>query len=85
MTLKLIHGDGLLKSKSPNPELVVLLKDVLALAEKGELQSLALVALQSDGSVASGYSFETGFKVFTLVGLLEQMKQLTLEYAEAPE
>ena len=63
----------------PNVEAVELLKRYLAMAEKGGLNAVAVVACLGDGGVSTDWDNEGWTHKFTLVGGLESMKQRVLE------
>ena len=57
----------------PNPELVAELKDLLAKAERGEIQAMAVATLNTGGEFMTGW--EAGaLPVLTLLGAAEMLK-----------
>lgn len=61
---------------TPNLALVEALRELLALAESGELQSLISTGLMYDGNIIDGwYADPDKSNPFTLVGAMEALKQ----------
>ena len=57
----------------PNPELINLLRQVLAAAEAGHVQSVAVGTINANGSIGIGLCLTPGHN-FALVGVLETIK-----------
>ena len=62
--------------KAINQTLVEQLRDLLAMAESGELQSIAYVGEKVDGDIVRGYS---GLRPFTTIGVLEVLKAAIIQ------
>ena len=62
--------------KAINQTLVGQLRDLLAMAESGELQSIAYVGEKVDGDIVRGYS---GLRPFTTIGVLEVLKAAIIQ------
>lgn len=60
----------------PNESLILALKDLLSLAEKGELQSLISIGLLSDNAVIDGWYLNPDSpNPYALLGAIEALKQ----------
>ena len=59
---------------APNAELIEMLQDLLALAEKGELRSLAVAGVLRSQLVRTGFSAGDA-SVFEMLGAIEHVKQ----------
>ena len=62
--------------KAINQTLVGQLRDLLAMAESRELQSIAYVGEKVDGDIVRGYS---GLRPFTTIGVLEVLKAAIIQ------
>jgi hypothetical protein len=66
-----LTGEPIAAAPEPNPNVVELAKDILRMAETGELIGLAAVGLTEDEGT---YSMRAGYQTCSLVGRLEHMK-----------
>lgn len=67
-----LTGDPISQSPEPNPNVVELAKDILRMAESGELTGSAGVGLTEEGGTCT---FRAGYQECALIGRLEALKQ----------
>lgn len=87
--LRLVRGSGApTESKAPNPAAVALLRDMLARAESGELQSFVIVGIHHEGGedkTGTGIAVPTERaeqRPVLLLGGLEVARSRVLEMVE---
>lgn len=59
-------------SGTPDPEIVQVLKDILGMAERGELQGISMALVRSDGFVTTRWKHGTGTG-FNLLGATSRL------------
>jgi hypothetical protein len=83
MTDKVVQLNVVPVRGAPNPGVVARLEECLAAARRGDLTSVFVAGLQTDGSILSGFQMHDGDSVFCMLGCIESAKRdfmnLTIE------